>query len=241
VQADFAEEPVMSIFHPVSAICRACGTKTEVKRSASVNAGRRPDLRAAIVDGSFQSASCPKCGTPLRLPPHLTYLDMGRGQWIMAEPASMLEQWPSVEADARATYERSFGAGAPSSARALGEGLRSRLVFGWPALREELICADLGLGDVALELVKMAIMRNVDNPPLADETELRLTGGDAQKLDFAWVVAVSEARLAALEVPRDVYDSIAGDAEAWAAAREKFEGHLLVDLRRLIAGPQTAE
>jgi hypothetical protein len=231
----------MSIFHPVTATCRACGTKTEIERSASVNAGRRPDLRAAIIDGSFQSAACKKCGTQLRLPPHLTYLDMKRGQWIMAEPAAMIEEWPSVEADARATYARSFGADAPGAARALAEGLKSRLVFGWPALREKLICAALGLDDMTLELMKMAIMRNVDNPPLADETELRLVGGDTQKLDFAWVVAASEARLAALEVPRDIYDGIAADAEAWAAVRAKFEGKLLVDLRRLIVGSATTE
>jgi hypothetical protein len=227
----------MSIFHPVSATCGKCGTETAVDRSASVNAGRQPDLRAAILDGSFQSVACPKCGAPLRVPPHMTYLDVGRGQWIMVEPASMLEEWPDVEADARATYERTFGAAAPASARDLGAGLKSRLVFGWPALREKLICADLELDDVTLELLKMAIMRDVDGPPMADETELRLVGGDTQKLDFAWVVAASEARLAALEVPRDIYDGITEEPEAWAPVREKFAGQLLVDLRRLIAGP----
>ncbi len=231
----------MSIFHSAMATCKKCGSKTEVERCASVNAYLRPDLRAEIIDGSFQAAACGKCGTPLRLPPHLTYLDVSRRQWIMAEPAGLIEDWPAVEADARATYERSFGAAATAAAKALGKGLSSRLVFGWPALREKLVCADLGLDDVTLELLKMAIMRNVDNPPLADETELRLVGGDAQKLEFAWVVAATEERLTTLDVPRDIYDGIAEDAEAWAPARAKFEGQLLVDLRRLIAGPPAAE
>lgn len=226
----------MSIFHPATMICRSCGTKTEVARSASVNADRRPDLRAAILDGTFQSTVCKKCGAIVRLPPHLTYLDMRRGQWIMAEPAALLEDWPSVEAEAQTVYAQSFGADAPPSGRALGEGLRSRLVFGWPALREKIVCAELGLDDVTLELLKMAIMRTVDNPPMADETELRLLRGNEATLTFAWVVAETEAELATLDVPRDIYDGIAGEAEAWDVARAKLEGHLLVDLRRLIAG-----
>ena len=228
----------MSIFHPVTAICGQCRTKLEIERSASVNANRRPDLRQAILDGSFQSATCKNCGTPLRLPPHLTYLDLQRQQWIMAEPANLLEEWPSVEAEARDTYARSFGDLAPASARGLGDGLKSRLVFGWPALREKLICAELGLDDVTLELLKMAVMRDVDDAPMADETELRLIGGDAKNLKLAWVVAETEGNLAELDVPRDIYDGIAGDADAWAATRAKFEGQLLVDLRRLIAGPE---
>jgi CpXC protein len=227
----------MSIFHPAMAVCKACGTKTAVERSASVNADRRPDLRTAIIDGSFQATDCGKCGTRLRLPPHLTYLDMRRGWWIMAEPAPLIEEWPRVEAEARQTYDATFGDRAPPSGRMLGDGLRSRLVFGWPALREKLICADLELDDLSLELLKMAVMRHVDNAPISDETELRLVGGEKKSLAFAWVVAATEERLAELAVPRDIYDGVAGDTEAWEAVRAKFEGQLLVDLRRLTTGP----
>src|ERR1039458_8588962 len=129
----------MSLFHPANLICSKCGAQTEVQRNASVNVDRRPDLRVAILDGSFQSKACGKCGTELRLPPHLTLLDLGRNQWIMAEPASLLEQWREVEADASSTYAETFGDKAPPSARELAKDLTPRLVFGWPALREKLI------------------------------------------------------------------------------------------------------
>ena len=231
----------MSIFHPVTATCPHCGASTAVERSASVNADRRPDLREAMLDGSFQSEPCSSCGERMRLPPHLTFLDMNNGQWIMAEPADLLENWPAEEAEARDTYSRSFGDQAPPSGRALGEGLKSRLVFGWPALREKLLCSDLGLDDVTLELTKMAIIRSVDDAPLADETELRLVSGNAETLSFAWVVAETEERLATLPVPRSIYDDIAGDTEAWAPVREKFTDQLLVDLRRFITGPDEDE
>jgi hypothetical protein len=230
----------MSIFHPATIICAKCGTEAAVERSASVNADLRPDLRAAILDGSFQAVDCPKCETRLRLPPHLTYLELGRDTWIAAEPASQIEDWNHIENDVWAVYDRSFGAGAPALVREMTERVRPRLVFGWPALREKLIAADLGLDDINLELLKMAIMRNVSGSPLSDETELRLIGAEADALRFAWVHQVSEASLAQLDVPREIYDGIAADTDGWAAARAKLEGVFLVDLRRFIAGPEVA-
>ncbi len=231
----------MSIFHDCTVTCSKCGTSAEVERTASVNADRRPDLREAILDGSFQAIECAKCGTQLRLAPHLMYMDVGRGNWIAVEPATMLEQWPEVEEEVFEVFDESFGDHAPAVAREIGDGLRPRLVFGWMAFREKLICDDLGLDDITLELLKMSIMRNVDRPPAADETELRLVGGDAENLKFRWIETVSERPIVALPVPRDIYEGILEDAEPWDLAREKFENVFLVDLRRLIAGADVAE
>jgi hypothetical protein len=231
----------MSIFHPVTVTCSACKAQSQFERCASVNADRRPDLRAAILAGAFQAESCASCGTALRLPPHFTYIEIGRKTWIAAEPASILESWPDVEDEISDVYSRSFGEDAPASGQDLAEGLQARLVFGWPAFREKLICADLGLDDVTLELLKMAIMRDVEKPPMADETELRLVGGDAENLEFVWFVTLSEQRLVSLTVPREIYDDIAAEPEPWAVARGNFEDVFLVDLRRLIAGPELDE
>ncbi len=231
----------MSIFHPASAICQKCGTKNEVERNASINVDSRQDLRDEILDGSFQAQPCTNCATTLRLPPHLSYLDVGRAQWIMARPADELENWEQEETDARATFERSFGAGAPPSGQELGKGMQARLVFGWPALREKVLAHDIGLDDVTLEMLKISIMRSVNKPPIADQTELRLTAGNADTLDFTWVVAATEQRLVGLSVPREVYDDIAADPEPWAALRASFDDKLLVDLRRMVAGKAVAE
>src|SRR3954447_17977281 len=170
----------MSIFHTATLICGKCGTPAEVSRVASVNADRRRDVRAWILDGAFQATTCAKCGAQLRLPPHLTYLELRRNSWIAAEPVTMLETWPQVEQEVSGVYARAFGDEAPPHARELGEGVQARLVLGWPAFPEKLICSDLGLDDVPLDLLKMLIMREVDGPPMADETELRLICGDAE-------------------------------------------------------------
>jgi hypothetical protein len=106
--------------------------------------------------------------------------------------------------------------------RQIGEGLRPRLVFGWAALREKLICQDLGVDDTTLEFLKMAIMRDVERPPVADETELRLTGGDVDTLEFQWIATLAKKPIAALSVPRDIYDGIT--EEKGGVRRERLPG-----------------
>jgi hypothetical protein len=230
----------MSIFHDATMTCSKCGQETVIERSSSVNADVRPDLRAAILDGSFQATDCPKCGERLRLPPHLTFVNFQHDTWIAVEPADQIEDWDAIEDKILPVYDRSFGSGAPKLVRDMTAQVRPRLVFGWPALREKLIAKDLGLDDVTLELLKMAVMRNVNKPPISDETELRLAGGDEKALKLIWYHQVSEQEMAVLDVPRSAYDDVVEDADAWAPVREKLEGVFLVDLRRFIAGHATA-
>jgi hypothetical protein len=227
----------MSIFLEVTATCPKCGAETEVDLAASVNADRRPDLRQEILDGSFQAMDCPECGGVLRLPAHLTYIDVGRNQWILVQSADALERWVAEEAEAHGIFEQNFGAAAPEFSREIGADLQPRLVFGWPALREKLIAADLALDDTTLEMLKIQLMRNVPDAPLADETELRLTGGDAGKLDFTWFHRNTEASLSDIAVPRAAYDDLTEQMEDWAPLRANFTGKLFVDLKRLLAGP----
>jgi hypothetical protein len=103
-------------------------------------------------------------------------------------------------------------------------------------LCEKLIAGDLGLDDTTLELLKMSLIANVPAPPAADETELRLTGGDAETLRFAWIVGSSEQRIASLDVPREAYDQIVDDADDWEQVRATLAGHLFIDIKRLLSG-----
>jgi CpXC protein len=226
----------MSIFLEAKLVCTNCGTENGVDLAASVNADLRPDLRDAILNGSFQAIACEKCGTALRIPAHLTYIDIGRGQWTLVESFASMPTWKEAEEAAKSSYDLCFGSKASDAAREIGEGLTPRLTFGWPALREKLVCADLGLQDTELELLKMSIIANVAQPPASDQTELRLTGGNAEKLNFAWIVSGSEQAVATLEVPRDAYDDVVEDADDWAPLRAEFDGNLFVDMKRLVSG-----
>ena len=224
----------MSLFVYARSICGQCGAVAEQDLSASVNADRRPDFRQAIIDGTFQAVGCAECGAAMRLPAHLSYLDVGRGQWILTEGIDHLPEWRAVEAEARDIFDRSYGSAAPPIAREIGGELTPRLVFGWPALREKLICHELELDDVTLELLKIAMLRTIPDPPYADAHELRLTGGEDDVLRFSWVEAESESRLGSLDIDRGVYDDIVGDPGGWSALRGDLVGGFFVDLKRLI-------
>jgi hypothetical protein len=226
----------MSLFMMAEAICGGCGGTREVSRAASVNADRREDLRQAILDGSFQAETCVECGCAMRLPAQLSYLDIGRGQWILAADSTEVERWPEFENNAQAMFDSTYGIAAPALARELGARLVPRLVFGWPALQEKLRCHALGLDDVTLEMLKLAIMRDVPGSPLADDTEFRLIGGGENELAMAWLRPSTETGLANLCVGRDVYDAIA-KSPAWSDLRATMAGGLFVDMRRMFSGP----
>ncbi|MGH7043857.1 MAG: CpXC domain-containing protein [Acetobacteraceae bacterium] len=224
----------MSLFNHANVTCPHCDAQFDVEVVASVNADRRPDLRQQILDGAFQAETCGTCGTVFRLPPSFSYIDVGRSQWIMAYPANELENWVALEAQAADIFATAYGAAAPPAARAIGADLVPRITFGWPAMREKLLCLDLGLDDAILELLKAAVMRTVQKPPFADTTELRLLGAEHGALALAWLNSMTEATLAGLEVPRDIYTDIANDTAAWAAMRTRLIGHSFTDLNRLL-------
>lgn len=224
----------MSLFHSAQAVCGKCKTETPVDLAVSVNADRRPDLRQAILDGSFQGMQCPECGASIRLPAHLSYLDVGRGQWMLVDTFEASSDWSPVEEEAGYVFDLNFGAAASPVSREIGAGLTPRLVFGWPALREKLICAELALDDVVLEQLKISMLLNIAKPPAGDRTELRLIGGDTDELDFAWIFGASERAIATVAVPRDAYADIAAATKSWAALRAELDGHLYVDLNRLV-------
>lgn len=225
----------MSMFQTMTVNCPACGAAVEFEVVLSVNADRRPDLRAAIIDGSFQLEPCPKCGQPFRLDPEFTYVDVGRGQWIAAYPLAKTGQWKVLEQQARATFNQAYGPRAPAAARDMGARMKPRIVFGWSAVREKLVAADDRVDDVILELVKLAIIRTSTSSQLSNETELRFLGIEGDKLVMAWINARSERVVEWLKPLRKLYDDVAANEEGWRALREELSAGLFVDVNRLIA------
>jgi hypothetical protein len=86
----------------------------------------------------------------------------------------------------------------------------------------------------------MVILRAVPDAPLADRTELRLTGANNEAFDFTWIESATEMEPTGLSVPRDTYDAIDTDPVPWLGLRQHFTDAFFVDLRRLfLAGPVT--
>lgn len=231
----------MSLFTPAELSCPHCSQAFTFELCASVNADRRPDLRQAILDESFQQATCPHCQGRFRMEPQLNYLDVGRGQWLAAFPRQRVDDWHTLEADAMAGFNRAYGTGASRAERELGDALKTRVVFSWDALREKLLAFDAGLDDVALEELKLLLMRDMQEPPLPVGAELRLTGVSADGGELTITVLDREGQpLEGLDVPRDLLDEITADPEAWAELGASLGAGAFVDVQRLSRGQQAS-
>ena len=95
----------MSVFDTKTIHCPSCGTAIETDLFYSVNADRRQDLRAGVIDGSFQRLTCGNCQATFRIDPAFNYLDLGRGQWIAVHPFGRLGDWESVIANVKNELE----------------------------------------------------------------------------------------------------------------------------------------
>ena len=113
--------------------------------------------------------------------------------------------------------------------------MRSRIAFGWAGFREKVLCAEHGLDDATLELMKFALMRSLDDIPLADDAELRLVGVEGKRLDFAWVGSNSDRVLETMSASRAVFEEIERDESgAWNELREAVSAGPFVDVNRLL-------
>jgi hypothetical protein len=223
----------MSIFRTSEVGCPTCATPTSFELVHSVNAGRRADLRDAIIDGSFQSEACPSCGHVFRVEPEFIYMDLGRAQYIGVWPASKRGQWRACAAETRNVFESAMGRRATGEARSLGEQLVVRVVFGWPALVEKLLAQQAGIDDRTLEVAKLTVMRTQDETPLPGRSELRLVGERDGELVLAWLGGgVDEDPPPAWRVPRQLIADIEADPAAWQAARDTTAEGDVVDFQR---------
>jgi hypothetical protein len=225
----------MSIFKALQLSCPVCRKAFDYEAVHSVNADRRPDLRAAILDGSFQQVDCPFCQARFRLDPSFNYLDVGKGLWIAAEAITALGDWKQREDYARDLFDRSYGAGASGMAREIGAGMKARLTFGWPALREKVLIAEHGLDDVSIEACKAAAMRVQSELPFSGEADLRLVAVKGDRLVLAWINPADGEAGEKLAVSRSLHDEIAADeAGDYFEFKRDYEDAFFVDLNRML-------
>lgn len=218
----------MSVIVEEEATCPHCGAAQVVKVARSVNGGRSPQLRQAVIDGVFQRPACGRCGRGFVVESTFSYVDFSRQHLIVCHPIGAEPEWRRHEAELQELVAREFTFSEVAEARALGDGLVTRLVFGLDALREKLLCFDSGLDDRLLEVVKVLA--------LGSDARLR-SGGDARPR----LVAVDDQTLrlattdAEIVIDRHEYDSIAGPEGRWTVWLARLDGPY-VDLARIV-GP----
>lgn len=223
----------MSIFRTVTLPCPACASPLVFELVISVSADRRPDLRDAILDGSFQRLPCPSCATQVRADPEFVYMDIGRRQYIGVWPAEKRREWKPWSEKTRAVFDDMLGKNAPAEAKQIGQKVEVRTVFGWHALVEKILAREAGIDDKVLELAKLAVMRTSAETPLPGELELRLVAVDESSLLLAWLGSAEEAAApSAMRVPRQLLADIEADPAAWQETRDTVSDGDVVDFQR---------
>ena len=222
----------MSVFRSVSVNCPACNAEVDFDLVLSVSADRRPDLREAILNGSFQRIACPSCATSFRLEPEFTYLDFARGQYLGVWPWANRTDWQSSATKTQETFDLAFGAQATPEAKAIGGRLVPRAVFGWPALVEKLLAAQTGIDDRSLEIAKVVASRSSTEMPIPGQSELRLVAVSDSELELCWIRPSDQSRGASMRVPRQLIADIEAEPAAWQPLRDAVGDGIVVDFQR---------
>jgi hypothetical protein len=224
----------MSLFLTIEVPCQACGVPVLFELNHSINVDRRPDLRDEVLDRTFQKEKCSSCGHAFRVEPEFNYLDVGRGQWLAIWPTSKLPEWTDCVEKSQTTFDKAFGVHAPADAAVMGKELTPRAVFGWEALHEKLVAAEAGIDDVELELAKIAVVRNLEDAPLASNFELRLLGADDQELTLGWFQTGIEDLTEVVTAPRSVLADIEKAQKDWKDLRADMTSTMFVDMQKLM-------
>ncbi|MEZ4268696.1 MAG: CpXC domain-containing protein [Myxococcota bacterium] len=229
----------MSTFVEVPITCPHCQRVTTRTIATSINGPRIPEVVGDIRDGTFQVFTCPGCHQRYEVDEALAFIDFDRGHWVTMYPAAWEHGWRGWEAEADRNYLDTMVNYAAPAAAELGEGLWRRTVFGLEALREKLAIAAHDLDDVAVEALKLDLMRSVSGLVLSPAARPRFVEIDGDTLLFRAMgagddpdTAESPAGRAVLGVERAQYDVVLGDA--WQPTREKLAAGTYVDLGRLL-------
>lgn len=208
----------MSITHETVVECRRCNVPVTVFVADSLNAGRHPALKAALLDGSLHRFACSHCGHSLVVEKHLLYFDHDRGHFFLTYPRQAITKLAECIAEARDVYELSFGEAAPREVRRLGEGTMVRVCFGLDQLRDKVIADDEGLSDLVLEELKCHVLAERPDLQALNVIALWLVKVTQDTLEFV-TEGPDGSRTPRVTIARSLYDEIAarGHAEILAS------------------------
>ena len=92
------------------------------------------------------------------------------------------------------------------------------------------------MDDVALELMKISVLRNVPAPPFTGRSELRLIDVAGTGITLRWIDGLTEEGIADLPMDREIYDDVEADQASWGVLREAIDTGLYVDMQRVLMG-----
>lgn len=220
----------MSTFVPSTIIC-TCGEHYVVEVANGLHISARPDVRQQILEGTFHRFNCPSCGATTMVDKLLSYTDFPKRQWFTIAPSNGLpwrRRWLAVAND---SFTATMQHNAPAMVVQWGTEMTRRLMFGLASLREKLVVFDAGLDDRVIELLKIQLIRDLRDTFSADHYfHLVAVRGDRLVLERTHPDGV----IRAFEIPRSLYDDLAGSAELATAIGAAFPDGLLIDHRAML-------
>ncbi|TMQ14068.1 MAG: hypothetical protein E6J90_03330 [Deltaproteobacteria bacterium] len=223
---------VMSITTTRSFQCR-CGEPLEVTVADSLNAGRHPHLRDALIAMELHRFTCEACGATTLVDTPFTYFDHERKQLFLVLRRGDLASEAEGIARLAELYKVTFGEAASPGVQALGAGMMVRLCLGVLAVRDKVIADEARLNDLVLEELKCQVLASYPELALHAVVALWLDRVTADEL-----VLLAESAHAAehrvVHVPRAAYDALLErGAQALLASRPELVRGPHVSMLRL--------
>ena len=190
----------MAIYHPTPVTC-LCGNKFTAYTARSINAGRAPEVKKKIIEGSFHKAECPKCNKELTIDKEFSYSDFKHNLFIKIKPFDQRHKW--LNASEALSREVQL---IPETLKAKND-LQYRVVFGLSELKEKILAHENKFDDRHIELAKILLM--YEHPFLMRKARLRIIL-DAVNDDELFFIAYydHDPKTYALEMPRWVVEDM---------------------------------
>src|SRR5688572_26194888 len=185
-----------------------CGAMLVVELCDSLNAGRHPHLRKAVLDRELHAKRCDACTRTLVIEHRFLYVDLERKQVLGVFSRGERDDPNPCAQQLEETFERWFRRDAPASVQRIAEQCLVRVCFGLEELREKLVADDAGISDYALEALKCVVLGQ--DPRFRDGlvSTLRLERADAATLDLLTVDFHDRPLGDVVRVPREELDQL---------------------------------
>jgi hypothetical protein len=213
--------------------CPECGTEARFSLFSTIDAGRTPALREAILDRSLQRERCGVCGTAVRPPPAFMYFDRQCGLWIAAHAWAQRSTWQDWEERARVNFQTVYESGSSIGKQLHAGPVRARVTFGWEALREKIVVAEQDIDDVLLEIWKFRCAKAGGAAADAPDGEWRLLTVSQESVVLATIAPESEQIVEQTRLAREVFEEGMAAAATEGALRKRLEPGIFVDILRL--------
>jgi len=227
----------MSITRTDRVTCR-CGTPVEVFVADSLNAGRHPHLKDALIQRTLHRFQCAVCDQILIIEKDMLFFDFERRQFFCMYPRHERAREAELAAEVKRAYNHWLLEAAPVFIRQQGREFLMRCCFGYEELREKVVIDDLRLSDLVIEALKLEIMRADPWFEQAEVLTLRLeTMSPDGSLQFIpeWLDGPHEAKV--ITVKRELYDALDAKFDEILRTQPALAGGAHVSMLRIVDWP----